>query len=68
MNNGTKLFLQLKSTDKNLSGALLKVKIEHSYEDVVVRQVGPNWYSEDSAKDLVKDSPKIVNREQNSKI
>ena len=41
MNNGTKLFLQLESTDKNLSRALLKVKIEQSYENVVIRLVGP---------------------------
>ena len=68
MNNGTKLFLQLESTDKNLSGALLKVKIGHSYEDVVIRQVGPNWYSGGSPRDLVKDFQKVNPRQKNQKI
>ena len=30
--NGAKLFLQLESKYKNISGILLKVEIEHSYE------------------------------------
>ena len=68
VNNGTKLFLQLKSTDKNLSRALLKVKIEQSYEDVVIRQVGPNWYSGSPIRDLEKESQKIDSRSQNPKI
>ena len=68
MNNGTKLFLQLESTDKNLSRALLKVKIEQSYEDVVIRQVGPNWYFGGYLMDLEKESPKIDSRSQNPQI
>ena len=68
VNNGIKLFLQLKSMAKNLSKTGFKVKIEQSYEDVVMRQVGPNWYSESSPMDLVKDFQKIVYRQQNSKI
>ena len=68
MNNGAKLFLQLESTDKNLSRALLKVKIEQSYEDVVIRLVGPNWYSGGPITDLEKESPKIDSRSQNPKI
>ena len=43
---------------KNLSKTGFKVKIEQSYEDVVMRQVGPNWYSESSPMDLVKDFQK----------
>ena len=66
--NGAKLFLQLESTDKNLSGALLKVKIGHSYEDVVIRQVGPNWYSGGSITDLEKESQKTNPRPKKSKI
>ena len=68
VNNGTKLFLQLESTDKNLSRALLKVKIEQSYEDVVIRLVGPNWYSGSPIRDLEKESQKIDSRSQNPKI
>tara|TARA_B100000929_G_scaffold230677_1_gene187117 strand:+ start:298 stop:504 length:207 start_codon:yes stop_codon:yes gene_type:complete len=68
VNNGIKLFLQLKSMAKNLSKTGFKVKIEQSYEDVVMRQVGPNWYSESSPMDLVKDFQKIVYQHQNSKI
>ena len=44
---------------KNLSKTGFKVKIEQSYEDVVIRQVGPNWYSESSLMDLVKDFQKV---------
>ena len=68
VNNGTKLFLQLKSTDKNVSKALLKLKIEQSYEGVVIRLVGPNWYSGGPITDLEKESPKIDSRSQNPKI
>ena len=68
MNTGTKLFLELKSMAKNLSKTGFKVKIEQSYEDVVIRKVGPNWLSEGSPMDLVKDFQKIVYRQQNSKI
>ena len=68
MNNGTKIFLQLKSMAKNLSKTGFKVKIEQSYEDVVIRKVRPNWHSGGSLKDLVKDFQKIVYRQQNSKI
>ena len=54
--------------DAMLSGTGFKIKIEQSYEDVVMRQVGPNWYSESSPIDLVKDFQKIVYQHQNSKI
>ena len=62
MNNGTKLFLELKSMAKNLSKTGFKVKIEQSYEAVVIGQVGPNWYSGGSLKDLVKDFQKVTPR------
>ena len=68
VNNGTKLFLELKSMTKNLSKTGFKVKIEQFYENVVIREVGPNWHSGGSLKDLVKDFQKIVYRQQNSKI
>ena len=68
VNNGTKLFLQLESTDKNLSRALLKVKIEQSYEDVVIQLVGSNWYSGSYIRDLEKECQKSTPRPKKWKI
>ena len=56
--NGAKLFLQLESTDKNLSGALLKVKIEHSYEAAVISKFGRNSPFGSPKRDLEKESQK----------
>ena len=68
MNNGAKPFLQLESANKKLSNGVLKVKIEHSYEDVVIPKVGLNSTSGGSPRDLVKDSQKSAYQYQNSKI
>ena len=45
---------------KNLSKTGFKVKIEQFYENVVIRKVGPNWYSGGSPKDLVKSKKSII--------
>ena len=52
VNDGKRLLLQLKSTDKILFNAVFKSKIELSYEAVVISKVGPNWVPESSLKDL----------------
>ena len=62
MHNGTKLFLELKSMAKNLSKTGFKVKFEQFYENVVIREVGPNWLSGGSPMDLVKDLQKVTPR------
>ena len=41
--NGNNIILQLKSTDKNLSNGVFKIKIEHSYENVVISKVAKKW-------------------------
>ena len=53
---------------KNLSKTGFKVKIEQSYADVVTSEVGPNWYSGGSPRDLVKDFPKVTPQPKNPKI
>ena len=52
VNNGYKVFLRLKSTDKILSNGVLKSKIGQSYEAVVISKVGSNWLPGSSLKDL----------------
>ena len=52
VNDGTKLFLRVKGTDKILSNAGFKSKIELSYKLVVKSKVGPNWVPGSSLKDL----------------
>ena len=58
MNNGNKILLQLESTGKKLSNGVLKLKIEHSYEAVVICKVGPNSPSGSLIKDSSKESQK----------
>ena len=59
VNNGNKILLQLESTSKKLSNRVLKVKIEHSYEAVVICKVGLNPPSGSHMKDLSKKPQKI---------
>ena len=68
VDTGNKIFLQLESTDKNLSNGGFKVKIEHSYEAVVNGRVGLNWRSGSPTKDLSKESQKSSSQPQNAKI
>ena len=40
--NGNNIVLQLKSIDKNLFNGMFKLKIEHSYENLVISKVAKN--------------------------
>ena len=62
VNGGTKIILHLERTDKKLSNAVFRMKIEFFYEAVVSRKVGPNWHSGSTIKDLSKESQKIHSR------
>ena len=68
LTNENKIVLQLKSTDKNLSNCMFKVKIEHSYENVVISKVAEKIQSGSYIRHLVKESQKIQSRSRNSKI
>ena len=52
VNDNTKLLLRLKSTDKIISNAGFKSKIDISCKSVVISKVGPNWVPGSSLKDL----------------
>ena len=52
VNDFYKILVQIKSTEKVLFNAEFKSKIELLYEAVVIPQVGPNWHSGSSLKDL----------------
>ena len=62
VNNGNKIVLQLKSTDKKLSNNVLRFKTEHSYETVVISKVVLKSPSGSSMKDSSKESQKSTPR------
>jgi len=68
VNDGYKLFLRLESTGKILSNGVLKSKIGHSYEAVVISLVELKSLSGGSLKDSSKESEKSPSRPQNAKM
>ena len=68
MNNGNKLFLQLERVGKKLSNGVLRFKIEHPYEAVVISKVGQNSHPGSPIKDSSKESQKSNPRPKKSKI